>query len=255
MNSRFMRPVLGRFPKALFALSLAAWVFAGSSALAKGGGGGGGHGGGGHGGGGHSGGHSGGGYHGGGYHGGGYHGGGYHGGYTRHYYPGGGSHGGYSGFYFPGLYLGGYGYGYGYSNSYYPYGYGYGYSDPSYTYQPSDVYPGTTGNNYYVEPNASASSTVVQPPGPQGAMLGIDEAAVVDATGSGMRVEKVYAGSAAERAGLQVGDVIRSANGYLTQVHGNLTWIINNQAANGVLNLVVHRAADGRDVTVVAQLP
>ena len=117
----------------------------------------------------------------------------------------------------------------------------------------------------YVDPvqNATApATTVVQPTvpiavstGTQGAMLGIDEQAVVDALGQGMRVDRVYPGSPAERAGLQVGDVIHSANGYLTQIHGNLTWIINTQAPNGVLNLSVHRASDNRDATVVAQLP
>ena len=29
------------------------------------------------------------------------------------------------------------------------------------------------------------------------------------------------------------GDLIHSANGYLTQTAGNLTWIINHQATNG----------------------
>ena len=253
MNGRPIRPILGNLSKVLIALSLAAWVFTGSSAFAKGGGGGGG---GGHGG-------------GGGGHGGGYHGGGY-GGY-RHY-PGQGYYSGYSGFYFP-FYLGGYGYGYGYGNGY-GYGYGngysnyydpstYGYADPNTNYATGYVYPAADGTYVYPVQNATApATTVVQPTvpiavstGTQGAMLGIDEQAVVDALGQGMRVDRVYPGSPAERAGLQVGDVIHSANGYLTQIHGNLTWIINTQAPNGVLNLSVHRASDNRDATVVAQLP
>ena len=69
-----------------------------------------------------------------------------------------------------------------------------------------------------------------------------------------MRVDRVYARSPAERAGLEVGDVIHSANGYLTQIHGNLTWIINHAAPDGVLKLSVRRARDGRDVIVVAGL-
>ena len=156
-----------------------------------------------------------------------------------------------SGFFSPSFYLGGYGYGYGYQNYYYPSNYGYTYTDPSYTYVPNYVAPayGTT----YVNPGTY--STVPATVGVQGTYLGIDEEAVVDPEGQGMKVEKVYPGSAAERAGLQVGDVIHSANGFLTQVHGNLTWIINTQAPNGVLNLNVRRASDGRDVPVVAQLP
>ena len=70
-----------------------------------------------------------------------------------------------------------------------------------------------------------------------------------------MKVVKVYPGSAAERAGLQVEDVIHSANGHLTQVHGKPTWIINTQVPGGVLNLNIHRASDGRDVPILARLP
>ena len=153
------------------------------------------------------------------------------------------------------------GYGNGYSNYYYPSTYGY--TDPNTNYAPGYVYPAADGTYVYPVQNATApAATVVQPTvpiavstGTQGAMLGIDEQAVVDALGQGMRVDRVYPGSPAERAGLQVGDVIHSANGYLTQIHGNLTWIINTQAPNGVLNLSVHRASDNRDATVVAQLP
>ncbi len=125
--------------------------------------------------------------------------------------------------------------------------------------------PGT--DSTYVSPgqdqNATGpAATVDQPPvpnagwtGAQGALLGIDELAVVDAIGQGMRVARVYPGSPAERAGLQVGDVIHSANGYFTLVHGNLTWIINQRAPNGVLTLSIRRGSDGRDATVVVQLP
>ncbi|MBV8312156.1 MAG: PDZ domain-containing protein [Planctomycetaceae bacterium] len=261
MNDRPIRPILGNLPKALIALGLAVWVFTGSSAFAKGGGGGGGHGGGG---GGHGGGGFGGGHMGGGYHGGGYGGRGYYRGYSGYYFPGfflGGYGLGY------GLGYGGYGYGNGYSNYYYPYTYDYGngYSNYYYPYTYDYTYPTTTYAPGYVYPvqNATApATTVVQPTvpiavstGTQGALLGIDEEPVVDRIGQGMRVARVYSGSPAERAGLQVGDVIHSANGYLTQIHGNLTWIINTQAPNGVLNLSVHRASDNRDATVVAQLP
>ena len=90
---------------------------------------------------------------------------------------------------------------------------------------------------------------------PSGLTLGIDEEAVTNTAGPGMKVVKVYSGSAAERAGLQGGEVTRSANGYLTQVHGNLTWIINTQVPGGVLYLNVHRASDGRDVPILARLP
>ncbi len=70
-----------------------------------------------------------------------------------------------------------------------------------------------------------------------------------------MQVTAVYPGSAAAQAGLQVGDVIHSANGYLTQQHGNLTWIISNTPANGVLQMSVRTASDGLEHTISAQIP
>jgi membrane-associated protease RseP (regulator of RpoE activity) len=218
-------------PLTVLALALAAWIVTGPKAFAHGGGGGGGHGGGG-------GGHGGGGHSGGGHHGGGgYHGGGYH--HGGSYYHG---HGGYYGGYYPGFYFGsgyygypGYGYGYGY-------GYGTGYGYPSYN---SGYYPAYT---YDSSVYAAAAPS-------QGRYLGIDEQAVVESAGPGMKVLRVYPGSPAEQAGLQPGDLIQSANGYLTQQHGNLTWIISTVPANGVLQMNVRKASDGAAHSVSAQLP
>jgi hypothetical protein len=225
----------------MIVLALACWNVPGPAAFAKGGGGGGGghggggggHGGGGHGGGGHSsGGHSGG--HSGGYHSGGY----YHGGQHPVYYGGFG--------YYPRFYYGGYGYnsgyGYGYYNSGYSYPYynNYGYSDPSYSSTPVYVMQAPAGA--YQDPS-------------QGRYLGIDEVPVVDGGATGMQVRRVYPGSPAEQAGLQVGDVIFSANGYLTQDPGNLPWIIANTPANGVLQMNVRTAKDGAIHAVNAQSP
>jgi PDZ domain len=215
-----------RLPMTVLALALAAWSLTGQAAFAHGGGGGGGHGGGGHGGGGHGGGHS------GGHHSGGYH----HGGY-------GGHHGYYPNYYFGGGY-GGYGYGYGYNYPYYNYGYGYTY--PNYTYS----YP----SGYYSAYGSTAAPLVSAAP-TQGRFLGIDEQPVVDAAGNGMQVVRVYSGSAAEQAGLQAGDVIYSANGYLTQQHGNLTWIIGTVPSNGELRMNVRTARDGAVHAVTARLP
>ena len=230
MFSRMRRDVWS--PMAVLALVLAVWLVPAPSAFARGGGhgGGSGHGGGGHGGGGHhSGGHHSGGYHHGGYHRGGY----YHGGY------------GYGGYgytrYWPNLYLNwggsygypGYGYGYGFGSGYtYPY-YGYGSVYPNYSYGDAPVYTARG----------------------QGRYLGIDEQAVVDSGGRGMQVMRVYPGSVAEQAGLQVGDVIHSANGYLTQEHGNLTWIIAQAGPNGVLQLNVRTARDGADHVISTRVP
>jgi hypothetical protein len=203
-------------------MTLASWFLSGSSAFAKGGGGGGGHGGGGH----HSSGHSFGGYH--------------HGGYRY-----GGHHYGYSNGYWPGYY-GGYryssypGYGYGYHDTGYSYPYyGYGYSDPTY----SDA------QGYVAQWQVTYATAAPW------RMLGIDEVAINDGGVIGMQVTRVYAGSPAERAGLQVDDVIHAANGYLTQQHGNLTWIISGLPSNGTLQMSVRMARDRAEHVINAQIP
>jgi S1-C subfamily serine protease len=89
----------------------------------------------------------------------------------------------------------------------------------------------------------------------QGRYLGIDEQPVVDSGGRGMQVTRVFPGSAAEQAGLQVGDVIHSANGYLTQEHGNLAWIIANTPSNGELRMNVRTVRDGADHLIIARVP
>jgi membrane-associated protease RseP (regulator of RpoE activity) len=100
-------------------------------------------------------------------------------------------------------------------------------------------------------PGASGIDTVAY----QGRYLGIDEQVVTDANGLGMQVVQVYAGSPAEQAGLQVGDVIYSANGYLTQQLGNLAWIISAVPSGGELQMTVRSARDGALRTSTARLP
>jgi S1-C subfamily serine protease len=84
--------------------------------------------------------------------------------------------------------------------------------------------------------------------------LGIDEESVSDATGQAIRVASVQPNSPAQRAGLQPGDLIRSANGFLTQSPGNLAWIVNHQATKNTLNLSVRKASSGQDTNVTVQL-
>lgn len=86
--------------------------------------------------------------------------------------------------------------------------------------------------------------------------LGIDEEPTVDPEGvHGMKVTRVFPGSAAEKAGLHPGDVIRSINGYLTTEHGNLAWVIAVAAPNGVLKMTVRSENDGKIHTILADLP
>ncbi len=285
MNTTLVRTTLAALCRIVLGSSIAIGLASGSPAIAHGGGGGGGHGGGGMGGGG---GHMG----GGGFHGGGFgwgHGGHMGGGFYHH---GGYGYGGYyPGFFgFGGLGLGyglGYGYGYpwygypgyglgysGYGYGSYPgYSYGSGYYYPDYTYGTGYVYPGSSylvnsyGNSGYVAAPgsgytySSAYGTVPLQATTPAALssfplpsLGIDERKVSDASGSHIQVARVHAGSPAERAGLQAGDTIVSANGYLTQDPGNLAWIINHHAPNGVVTLNVRKAANGQEATVNATL-
>jgi S1-C subfamily serine protease len=86
--------------------------------------------------------------------------------------------------------------------------------------------------------------------------FGIDEQPVVDSSGSrGMKISRVYPGTSAEKAGLKVGDVIRSINGYLTEQPGNIAWIIANAAPIKVLQMHVRTAADDRMHAITARLP
>ena len=257
MNTTLVRSILAALCRVVLGSSIMIGLASGPLAIA---GGGGGHGGGGHGGGGFGGGRMGGGGFGWGRGGG--MGGGYFGG-------GGYGYGGFGGFGFGGMGMGygmggmGYGYGYpgygyGYGDGYglgysgYGYGsypsyvYGSGYSDPGYTYSS----PGYTYSSAYgtVPLQAAAPSSFMLP------SLGIDETKVSDATGSHIQVARVHAGSPAERAGLQAGDTIVSANGFLTQDPGNLAWIINHHTTNGAVTLKVRQVANGQDATLTATL-
>ena len=290
MNTTLVRPTLAALFRIVLGSSIAIGLASGPPAIAHGGGGGGG-GGGGHGGGGMGGGHmGGGGFHGGGFgfgHGG-HMGGGFH---HRGGFGFGGFYPGFFGFGYPSVYgygygYPGYGYGYGYGypgyglgyygygyDSYPGYGYGSGYYYPDYTYGTGYVYPGSSyvvnsyGNSGYVAAPSSgytyssAYGTVPLQATTPAALssfplpsLGIDEEKVSDATGSHIQVTRVHPGSPAERAGLKVGDTIVSANGYLTQEAGNLAWIINHHAPNGVVTLNIRKVANGQAATVNATL-
>ena len=62
----------------------------------------------------------------------------------------------------------------------------------------------------------------------------------------GLKITKIQAGGAAEKAGLSVGDEIRSANNYVTERPGDLTWIVTKASPDDVLRLNVRSASGGR---------
>jgi hypothetical protein len=149
-------------------------------------------------------------------------------------YPGYNIYGNYGVYGYPGSGIEG-----GASNSGYDPGYG-GY--PSY------------GGYGIINPPTNAAPAVGSPP-TRRRLLGIDEDPVVIDNGiKAMKVGKVYPGTAAEKAGLQTGDVIRSVNGYLTEQRGNLAWVIANAAPNNELKLNVQAAKDGQTRLIMAKL-
>ena len=85
--------------------------------------------------------------------------------------------------------------------------------------------------------------------------LGLDVEPFTDpAGGRGLKITRVQPDSPAQKAGLKDGDVVRSANGYVTELPTNLAWILANAAADKALKMSV-RSADGTVRTVTLQLP
>lgn len=120
--------------------------------------------------------------------------------------------------------------------------------------------PGYGGYPYYdgygiANPNRAAVPAVASPVAKR-RLLGIDEEPVVLAGGvKAMKVGKVYPDTAAQRAGLEAGDVIRSVNGYMTEQRGNLAWVIANAAPDNQLKISVQAATDGQTRVLTATLP
>jgi PDZ domain-containing protein len=178
---------------------------------------------------------------------------------------------------FGGIFRGGTGVG-GYGNrGYYPY-YGNGSGYPGYNiYGNYGVYgypgsgieggasnsgydPGYGGypsfGGYGITNRLPYAASAVGSPSTQRRLLGIDEEPVIIAGGvKAMKVGKVYPGTAAEKAGLQNGDVIRSVNGYLTEQRGNLAWVIANAMPKNELKLNVQTVKDGQTHLITATLP
>jgi membrane-associated protease RseP (regulator of RpoE activity) len=120
--------------------------------------------------------------------------------------------------------------------------------------------PGYGGYPYYdgygiTNPSRTAAPALGSP-AVRRRLLGIDEEPVVVAGGvKAMKVGKVYPGTAAERAGLKAGDVIRSVNGYLTEQRGNLAWVIANAAPDNQLKISVQAENDGQPRLITASIP
>ncbi len=93
-------------------------------------------------------------------------------------------------------------------------------------------------------------------PADAGTSLGIESEPTVDAgLARGLKVTRLQPGGAGEKAGLQVGDVIRAANGYLTEQPGNLTWIVANASPDNNIKFTILAAKDGEVRTITARRP
>ena len=148
----------------------------------------------------------------------------------------------------------------------------YAFTHPTYTAEAAAT--GTITPGTYSLPDTSATNAApeatfsprsaevpnVVPPGAsrvlgQERYLGMDIGPVNVEGQKGMKIVNILPGSTAERAGLQVGDIIYSGNGYVTEALGHLNWIITNAAPDKVLRLTVRKASDGRVQTVTLTMP
>jgi hypothetical protein len=82
--------------------------------------------------------------------------------------------------------------------------------------------------------------------------LGVDGQPVDDGGTGAFQITQVWPGTAAERAGLKTGDVIRASNGYSVQNLSNLRWIIIR--SSGVMQMKVRDANSGEILPVEVRL-
>jgi hypothetical protein len=135
---------------------------------------------------------------------------------------------------------------------------------PESTFAPYATVAGTGGTSSGVSSGSTPSIPSISTPTTSGISggpavirpLGIETESIVDSDRAKvLKVTRVSAESATEKAGLHAGDVIRSINGYLTEQPGNLPWIVANAAPDGVLRVSVRTAVDGEVRSITVRLP
>jgi PDZ domain-containing protein len=115
------------------------------------------------------------------------------------------------------------------------------------SYAPNATTPGAPGSP------AVGEAANVQP---TSQTLGLDAEPVTDTDSvGGMKITKIYPGSMAEKAGLQVGDIIRSVNDYPTPDRAHLVWIVAVSLPNYALDIKLRSVTDGKERTVTIKAP
>ncbi len=71
----------------------------------------------------------------------------------------------------------------------------------------------------------------------------------------GLKLTAVRPGSAAAKAGLHTGDVIRAVNGYVTERPAHLRWILAHAVTENALKMTVSPVTDGEPQKVTLPLP
>jgi hypothetical protein len=141
-----------------------------------------------------------------------------------------------------------------------PYVGGYGQFDGSIPYAESAFAPYTTiageGGSASGVSTASPSTAPPVPSTDAGRVLGLDtETFDYRGRAPGLKINIVVPGGLAEKAGLHLGDVIQSVNGYFTQKPSDLSWILGKAASDKVLKMTVRTTVDGKDHEFTIQLP
>jgi hypothetical protein len=135
----------------------------------------------------------------------------------------------------------------------------------SYAYTHSSATAEASARGSYSSGNPPATGATVAPPEAVtpgagtttvGRYLGMDLQPSAGADGGkGLKIVNVLPDSTAEQAGLQIGDVIRSANGHVTEQVGHLGWIIANAAPDNVLKMTVLKAGDAKERVFTLRIP